>query len=162
MISLLGCFCCKTFVTGFAKKGPYPANIDFSYCRFYGDGRVLLKLKLLFPWTYQLLYFQFLDSCGCTHFNKANKREEKAACRIPSVRIRKGLLGTLQTSEWHARISEQLCSPDQVAKAIRYIGQEDFDLFGDSDRHALMALVEDYFCEDEPTEMSSGKPVVSL
>ena len=95
MISLLGCFCCKTFVTGFAKKGPYPANIDFSYCRFYGDGRVLLKLKLLFPWTYQLLYFQFLDSCGCMHFNKANKREEKAACRIPSVRIRKGLLGML-------------------------------------------------------------------
>ena len=45
-----------------------------------------------------------------------------------------------------------------MAKAIRYIGQEDFDLFSDSDRNAMMALVEDYFCGDEPTEMSSGKP----
>ena len=45
-----------------------------------------------------------------------------------------------------------------MAKAIRYIGQEDFDLFSDTDRNAMMALVEDYFCGDEPTEMSSGKP----
>ena len=45
-----------------------------------------------------------------------------------------------------------------MAKAIRYIGQEDCDLFSDSDRNAMMALVEDYFCADEPTEMSSGKP----
>ena len=47
---------------------------------------------------------------------------------------------------------------DKVAKAIRYIGQADFDLFSDSDRNAMMPLVEDYFCRDEPTEMSFGKP----
>ena len=47
---------------------------------------------------------------------------------------------------------------DKVAKAIHYIGQEDFDLFGDGDRHTLMTLVEDYFCGDKATEMSSSKP----
>ena len=45
-----------------------------------------------------------------------------------------------------------------VAKAVRYIGQEDFDLFADSDRHALIKLVRDYFCGDESAEMSSGEP----
>ena len=38
------------------------------------------------------------------------------------------------------------------------MGREDFDLVGDNDRPALMELVEDYFCGDDPEEMSSGKP----
>ncbi len=41
-----------------------------------------------------------------------------------------------------------------MARAIRCIGQDDFDLFGDSDRNALMELVHDYFCGDDP----EGKP----
>ena len=47
---------------------------------------------------------------------------------------------------------------DRVARAIRYMGREDFDLVGDNDRPALMELVEDYFCGDDPEESSSGKP----
>ena len=44
-----------------------------------------------------------------------------------------------------------------MAQAIRYMGREDVDLVGDNDRPALMELV-DYFCGDDPEEMSSGKP----
>ena len=47
---------------------------------------------------------------------------------------------------------------DRVARAIRYMGREDFDLVGDNDRPALMELAEDYFCGEDPEEMSSGKP----
>ena len=46
----------------------------------------------------------------------------------------------------------------RVAWAIRYMAREDFDLFSDNDRPAFMELGEDYFCGDDPEEISSGKP----
>jgi len=46
----------------------------------------------------------------------------------------------------------------RVAQAVRCMGEDDFDLFGPSDRAALMELVTDYFCGDEQDfeELSSG------
>ena len=46
----------------------------------------------------------------------------------------------------------------RVAQAVRCMGEDDFDLFGASDRAALMELVTDYFCGDEQDfeELSSG------
>ena len=46
---------------------------------------------------------------------------------------------------------------DRVAKTLTYIAKEDFQLFAPSDREALMSLVEDYFCGDDPEETSSGR-----
>ena len=53
---------------------------------------------------------------------------------------------------------------EQVAKALRYIGEENYNLFGGSDQQSLLTLIEDFFCEDNPQEMSSGKsrPVVFI
>ena len=47
---------------------------------------------------------------------------------------------------------------ERVAQAVRCMGEDDFDLFGPSDRAALMELVTDYFCRDEQDfeELSSG------
>jgi len=45
-----------------------------------------------------------------------------------------------------------------VAWAIHYIVREDFDHFSDNNQPVLMELVEDYFCGDDPKEISSGKP----
>ena len=46
----------------------------------------------------------------------------------------------------------------RVAQAVRCMGEDDFDLFGQSDRASLMELVTDYFCGDEQDfeEQSSG------
>jgi len=44
-----------------------------------------------------------------------------------------------------------------VARAIT-TWTEKTDLFSDNDRPVLMKPVEDYFCGDDPEEMSSGKP----
>jgi len=45
-----------------------------------------------------------------------------------------------------------------VAQAVRCMGEDDIDLFGPSDRAALMELVTHYFCGDEQDfeELSSG------
>ncbi len=47
---------------------------------------------------------------------------------------------------------------DRIAQAVRCMGEDDFDLFGASDRSALMDMISDYFCGDDPEEVSSGKP----
>ena len=46
----------------------------------------------------------------------------------------------------------------EVANAVNYLFDDDFDLFfAAGDRHALMDLVEEYFCGEDPDDMSSGK-----
>ena len=46
---------------------------------------------------------------------------------------------------------------EQVARALRYIGEENYSLFGGNDHQSLMTLIEEFFCEDDPQEMISGK-----
>ena len=50
-----------------------------------------------------------------------------------------------------------------VAQAVCCMGEDDFDLFGPSDRAALMELVTDYFCGDKQdfNELSSGMRVLT-
>ena len=36
----------------------------------------------------------------------------------------------------------------RVAQTLNCFANEDFDLFADTDRHALMDLLQDYFCGD--------------
>ena len=45
----------------------------------------------------------------------------------------------------------------EVARALSLIDPDNFNIFGDRDQAALMTLVEDYFCGDDPQEMSDGK-----
>ena len=45
----------------------------------------------------------------------------------------------------------------EVANAVNYLFDDDFDLFAAGDRHALMDLVEEYFCGEDPDDLSSGK-----
>lgn len=45
----------------------------------------------------------------------------------------------------------------EVANAVNYLFDDNFDLFAAGDRHALMDLVEEYFCGEDPDELSSGK-----
>jgi len=40
---------------------------------------------------------------------------------------------------------------------VNCLFEDDFDLFGGSDRPALMNLIEEYFCGEDPDGMSSGK-----
>jgi len=40
--------------------------------------------------------------------------------------------------------------------------REDFDLLSDNNRPALMELVQNYICWDDPEKMSSGKPRMGL
>ena len=46
----------------------------------------------------------------------------------------------------------------RVAETLNLIVDPDFDLFADSDRHALMDLLHDYFCGEATEESDSGKP----
>ena len=45
---------------------------------------------------------------------------------------------------------------DEVAKMLTYMSKEEFELFPASDREALMSLVHEYFCCDDPEDISSG------
>lgn len=45
----------------------------------------------------------------------------------------------------------------EVARALRLIGENEFDIFDSVDHRGLLELVEDYFCGDDPQEVSSGK-----
>jgi len=74
----------------------------------------------------------------------ASKRRARFAWQLLVLRI--FFLGLSTTME------------QRVAQAVRCMGEDDFDLFGASDRAALMELVTDYFCGDEQDfeELSSG------
>jgi len=45
----------------------------------------------------------------------------------------------------------------EIATAVNCLFEDDFYLFGGSDRPALMNLIEEYFCGEDPDGMSSGK-----
>ena len=45
----------------------------------------------------------------------------------------------------------------EIPTAVNCLFEDDFDLFGGSDRPALMNLIEEYFCREDPDGMSSGK-----
>ena len=45
----------------------------------------------------------------------------------------------------------------EVANTVNCLFEDDFDLFAACDRPALMELVEEYFCGEDPDDMSSGK-----
>ena len=45
----------------------------------------------------------------------------------------------------------------EVANVVSCLFEDDFDLFAVCDRPALMDLVEEYFCCEDPDDMSSGK-----
>ncbi len=69
------------------------------------------------------------------------------------------LLGTLTRRAYiSAQLRTQGKMADRIAKAVRCMGEDDFDLFGASDRSALMDMISDYFVGDDPEEVSSGKP----
>ena len=45
----------------------------------------------------------------------------------------------------------------EVANAVNCLFVDDFDLFVACDRPALMDLIEEYYCGEDPDDMSSGK-----
>ena len=44
----------------------------------------------------------------------------------------------------------------QVAQAVNRFLEDDIDIFGATDRPALMSLVEEFFCGEDPEDIDSG------
>ena len=130
----------------------------------------LTKLRLLLLRTYQPLSFQFPKSWVYTHFVKGYKREERMACWVPSARIRRGLLWTLNSPLNGAPVFTHSCAlltyPFQVLNDYGGQSGTGYTLHGQRRLRSRrwQRSTCDYgasrrlFLRGWPRKMSSGKP----